>query len=89
MTVAFNAKDGKKDELAGMLLKAVEGVRKQENCKSAKLLVNAEKNEVILFEEWTSRSAHENYVAKMPKEALIAFDSVMEGQPISNYFNKA
>ena len=88
MTAVFTANDGKKDELTKMLAGAADGVRKQEDCLSAKLLVNAEENEVILFEEWTSQEAHKEWVDNMPKEALSAFDSVMDGQPSFNYFNK-
>ena len=88
LTVVFTAKDGKKDELTNMLVGGAEGARKNKDCKSAKLLVNFENNEVILFEEWTSQEAHKAHVDSMPKEALAAFDPVMEGKVSFNYFNK-
>ena len=72
----LKAADGRTNELLHSLNNLTEVLKTIEGFNSAELFVYAEKeDEFVFLEQWTSRDAHGNSAAKMPKTI---FQSVMD-----------
>ncbi len=56
---SFQAKDGKRDELLEILLKASELLRKNVDCIHYLLSTSEDLNTIWVYETWTNKEAHD------------------------------
>ena len=55
----FQAKDGKRDELLGILLKASELLQQNDDCINYIISTSDDPDSVWVYETWTNKAAHE------------------------------
>lgn len=90
ITLEITAKAGKEDALRMLFDETLPDTRKFEGCISVEAhSENSHPENIFLFEEWTSKSAYEKYLAwRGERGDLEKLTSLIQGEPVIRFFDR-
>lgn len=90
ITLEVTAKAGQEDTLRTLFNETLPDTRKFEGCISVEAhSENSRPENIFLFEEWTSKSAYEKYLAwRGERGDLEKLMGLIQGEPVIRFFDR-